>query len=182
MSATRLPLVEAYLDDLDRALAGIDPAERADVVASIREHVDESLGDEPTSQDVQEVLRRLGPVERIAREADLTAPAILSAPGAGHGSPSPGRAGPALLALAALSLALIPAVPVAAVALALAVGVAALVQARRANGRTGLLRAAAALAALTVLLTALGAASLLSVRTELPSTDAPVEVVSPGGG
>lgn len=184
MTLQRLPLVEAYLDDLDRALAGIDPAERADVVASIREHVDASLSEEPTPQDVQDVLRRLGPVERIAREADATGPALLgpASAAAPHRVGHPARSGPALLALAALSLALIPAMPAAAVALALAVGIAAVLGARRTDGPTGLLRAAAALAALTILLAGLAAATLLGARTELPSIEAPIEVVSPGGG
>ncbi|WP_066582778.1 HAAS signaling domain-containing protein [Cellulomonas timonensis] len=183
MTAPHLPLVEAYLEDLDRALAGIDPAERADVVASIREHVDESLGEAPTSEDVQDVLRRLGPVERIAREADVAGPALLSPTATvPHRVGHPARSGPALLVLAALSLALIPAMPVVAVALALAVGIAALLGARRTDGPTGLLRAAAALAALAILITGIAAATLLSARTELPSIEAPVEVVSPGGG
>jgi hypothetical protein len=37
------PLVEAYLADLDRALAGADPRERAETVAAVREHAAELL-------------------------------------------------------------------------------------------------------------------------------------------
>ena len=184
MPGQPLSLVEAYLDDLDRALAGIDPAERADVVASIREHVDASLGDRPTAADVREVLQRLGPVERIAREADVSTPALAASPvpGASPDDRWPRWSGAALLGLGALAIALIPTAPVAAVAVALAAGIAALIGVRRAPGPTGLLRAAAALCALAVLLTALAAATLLGVRTELPSIGTPVEVVSPGGG
>jgi len=185
MPGQPLSLVEAYLDDLDRALAGIDPAERADVVASIREHVDASLGDRPTAADVREVLQRLGPVERIAREADVGAALAASpdpSPGASPDDRWPRWSGAALLGLGALAIALIPTAPVAAVAVALAAGIAALIGVRRAPGPTGLLRAAAALCALAVLLTALAAATLLGVRTELPSIGTPVEVVSPGGG
>ncbi|MCC2309961.1 HAAS signaling domain-containing protein [Cellulomonas chengniuliangii] len=186
MPGQHLSLVESYLDDLDRALAGIDPAERADVVASIREHVDASLGDQPTAADVHEVLQRLGPVERIAREADAGAPALIAfpepTPGASPDDRWPRWSGPVLLGLGALAIALIPTAPVAAVALALAAGIAALIGVRRAPGPTSLLRAAVALCALAILLTALAAATLLNVRAELPSIDTPVEVVSPGGG
>lgn len=37
------PLVEAYLADLDRALASADPRELAETVAAVREHAAELL-------------------------------------------------------------------------------------------------------------------------------------------
>ncbi|MFI2362423.1 HAAS signaling domain-containing protein [Promicromonospora sp. NPDC019610] len=71
------PLVEAYLADLDCALAGADPRERAETVAAVREHAAELLarygGD---GQAARRVLDELGPVEHIA--AELT-PAPTSA-------------------------------------------------------------------------------------------------------
>lgn len=66
---TASPLVAAYLADLDRRLAGADPAERADIVDSIREHIDaavQELGHEPTPEDVHRILSDLGPVDDVA--------------------------------------------------------------------------------------------------------------------
>jgi len=76
------PLVRAYLDDLDRRLAGAAPGERADIVDAVREHVDIALADlgrEPTTADVQQVLADLGPVDSVV--AAWSAPASPSAAG-----------------------------------------------------------------------------------------------------
>ncbi|MFD2027895.1 HAAS signaling domain-containing protein [Promicromonospora aerolata] len=63
-------LVEAYLADLDRALAAADPRERAETVAAVREHAAESLAQHGTDDEsVRRVLDELGPVEAIAAEA-----------------------------------------------------------------------------------------------------------------
>ena len=62
------PLVAAYLADLDRRLSGADPAERADIVDSVREHIDVALDElehEPTGDDVQRILADLGPVDAV---------------------------------------------------------------------------------------------------------------------
>jgi hypothetical protein len=74
-------LIEVYLQDLERALAGSEAAERDDVVCSVREHIDLFLAGEPiTEERVRQVLDNLGPVERIAREtfADQGTDAALS--------------------------------------------------------------------------------------------------------
>jgi hypothetical protein len=64
------PLVEAYLADLDRALQGAEPRERAETVAAVREHTREALllhgSDDET---VRRVLHELGPVDSIAAVA-----------------------------------------------------------------------------------------------------------------
>lgn len=175
-------LLEAYLADLGRALAGIDPAEAADVLAGVREHVEASIGPDPTSQDLQDALTRLGPVERIAREAGAGAPALLTAEAT---APSPGwpRWAPvALLVLAALALALLPSLPLAALALALATAAVSLLGARRERTTRGLYRIAAALSILTVVAALVGTLTLLAVDTTvLPAIEGPVEVPSPGG-
>ena len=62
------PLVDNYLQDLNRALLGADPRERADTVAAIREHLDQALTDSSSSADVNQVLQDLGSVEMIAAE------------------------------------------------------------------------------------------------------------------
>jgi hypothetical protein len=75
------PLVEAYLADLDRALAGADPRERVETVAAVREHAAELLaryGDDDES--ARRVLDDLGPVETIAAEV-TPAPAPVATAG-----------------------------------------------------------------------------------------------------
>ncbi len=67
---TTHPLAAAYLEELDRLLAGIEPRERADVMLGVREHLDSALaasgGDE---QKVREALAELGPPQLVADEA-----------------------------------------------------------------------------------------------------------------
>lgn len=62
------PLIDNYLQDLDRALLGADPRERGDTVATIREHIEQALTDSSSSADVNQVLQDLGSVEMIAAE------------------------------------------------------------------------------------------------------------------
>lgn len=75
------PLVAAYLDGLDAALAGADPQERADVLASVREHLADALaGDEaPSAERVRTVLDELGSVEQIAAAASPGASPVAAA-------------------------------------------------------------------------------------------------------
>ena len=97
------PLVDNYLQDLDRALLGADPRERADTVAAIREHIDQALTDSSSSADVNRVLQELGSVEMIAAEVT---PAEVSSPAA-QGVPRDSRVSKAasiLLALGIVSL------------------------------------------------------------------------------
>ncbi|KQR12221.1 hypothetical protein ASF78_13810 [Cellulomonas sp. Leaf334] len=71
------PLVAAYLADLYRRLSGADPAERADIVDSVREHIDVALDElehEPTSDDVRRVLADLGTVDAVAAAWSPDAP------------------------------------------------------------------------------------------------------------
>lgn len=63
------PLVEAYLADLDRALAAADPRERAETLAAMREHAAELLARYGSDDEsARRVLDDLGPVETIAAE------------------------------------------------------------------------------------------------------------------
>lgn len=99
------PLVEAYLADLDRALAGTDPRERADTVAAVREHAVESLARHGRDDDgARRVLGELGPVEHIAAEATPAPVAIPAAPA--------GKVEPTDVVLAALAVLLWPLAPV----------------------------------------------------------------------
>jgi len=61
-------LLEAYVADLERRLAAADPAERADIVASVREHVEADLallGRPSTPADVEASLGTLGTVDTV---------------------------------------------------------------------------------------------------------------------
>lgn len=87
MTATTSPLVAAYLADLDRALAGADPADRLEIVDAVREHIDAAvaeLGASPTQAQIATVLRRLGTADDVAAAwavgADRPAP-----PSTAHG-------------------------------------------------------------------------------------------------
>ncbi len=100
------PLVQAYLADLDRALVGSDPREHQDTLDAVREHLEEALGEEPTSDDVRRVLAGLGSVDAIAAGTTpvVAPPAVTVLPAA----PAPGRADPgALVALVALVVAIL---------------------------------------------------------------------------
>ncbi len=69
MNGTTPPLVIAYLADLDRALAGADPADRLEIVDAVREHIDAAvaeLGASPTQAQIAAVLRRLGTADDVA--------------------------------------------------------------------------------------------------------------------
>lgn len=171
---TQDPLVRAYLADLDRALADVDPAERAEVLASVREHLEQSLGDgdhDPAAAAA--VLERLGPVERIAAEAR-----------SGAGRPDMG--GPAgkrrllsglLLGAAVFSLVTLLFLPFLDVPLAIAVVVVAIIGARRHRGAAGLYWAAAAVGALTFIVAAVVAAGLLAF-TSATVTHGPSQITT----
>lgn len=66
-------LIDAYVSDLRRLLRGADPAEASEIEQSITEHIAEALSqiESPSAADVQAVLGRLGPVERIVADADV---------------------------------------------------------------------------------------------------------------
>ncbi|MFD7311001.1 HAAS signaling domain-containing protein [Promicromonospora sp. NPDC059942] len=78
------PIVDAYLADLDRALASADPRERAETVAAVREHAVESLARHGWDDaSARRVLDELGPVDVIAAE-------VTPAPAPAAPAPAPG--------------------------------------------------------------------------------------------
>lgn len=82
--------ITTYLDDLGRMLAHLDPAERADVLGGVREHVDASLaelGHAPSDQEVAAVLASLGAPEDVARVASGS-PRVLPPDGGAAPRPS----------------------------------------------------------------------------------------------
>lgn len=74
---TTHPLVAAYLEELERLLAGIDPGDRAEVMSGVREHLDSALGAHGPvgDDDVREALLELGPPQAVADEAYAGRPA-----------------------------------------------------------------------------------------------------------
>lgn len=65
---TDLPLVNRYLTQLDAALASLAPAERAEVVAEIRQHIVDATD---AGKPIDEVLQSLGSVDALARAYQL---------------------------------------------------------------------------------------------------------------
>lgn len=69
------PLVGAYLRDLEMLLHGIEPGERAEVLAGVDEHLEVSLGPEASDDDVRRALAELGSPQSVADEAYAGRPA-----------------------------------------------------------------------------------------------------------
>jgi hypothetical protein len=81
MNATRPRLVEDYLKELDRSLAGLPSAPRKEIVADIEQHIDQQLaelGPAPGDSQVRDLLSRVGDPDELAAEArdrfDVPAP------------------------------------------------------------------------------------------------------------
>ncbi|GAA2019972.1 hypothetical protein JL107_17590 [Nakamurella flavida] len=166
------PLIAAYLADLDRALAGTDPIERADIVAGVREDLTERLsgGRDPSPDEIRAALGVLGPVDRIAAAA-TPAPPLTPAPSPA-GNPT---AGPLLLAGALLGVVLLPTL-FPSVAVCLVVLVAALVVRHRRTARhRSLVTAATVVAGLGLLAGAFVLLFLVQASSGPVTTD-PVQV------
>ncbi len=95
---TTSPLVSAYLADLDRALAGVDPGDRAEIVDAVREHIDAALaelGAAPSQAEIAGVLRRLGSADTVAsawaagERTTSPAAAASAAPALPYGAATP---------------------------------------------------------------------------------------------
>lgn len=68
--------VATYLDDLARMLADLEPGDRDEVLAGIREHLDATLAEHPEDPAaVDAALLRLGAAEQVAAEAQARLPA-----------------------------------------------------------------------------------------------------------
>lgn len=63
------PLVSAYLRDLELLLHGVEPGERAEVLAGVHEHLDVSLDPGASDEDVRRSLAELGSPQSVADEA-----------------------------------------------------------------------------------------------------------------
>ncbi|GHE90265.1 hypothetical protein GCM10018785_66460 [Streptomyces longispororuber] len=82
MKAPDHALVLAYLTDVERAAAPLDPARRGELLADLREHIEVSLADADTRDEaaVRAVLAQLGEPAAIAAAALAEAPAVPPAP------------------------------------------------------------------------------------------------------
>ena len=63
-----LPLVTRYLTAFDAELSALAPAERAEVVAEIRQHIADAT---TAGKPIDDILQSLGPVEAVARAYQL---------------------------------------------------------------------------------------------------------------
>lgn len=144
--------VGRYLDDLARMLHDVDPVERADVLGSVREYVDDSvreLAHPATEDDYGEILTRLGRPEQVVADVvdgGLVTPATARpTPAAAAGAPTaPGpaarsRLGEVALGLGvgALVLCLVPLVGAGLAIGAIVVGVLALRSGTASRGLAG---------------------------------------------
>lgn len=179
-------LVDRYLDDLARMLTALPPAERADALGSVREHVDDALGDlgrPATDDDVTAILGRLG------TPADVASALLADTPGTAAYAPAPVTppVAPAPLpgdgdAALALGLAIFA---VVVPFIGLPAAIAAIVLARRAR-RAGTRRDGIRVAGLVLGLVALvgqlliiaGLVGTLTLRTEVGSTEGPTPVAN----
>ncbi|MEE6296314.1 HAAS signaling domain-containing protein [Georgenia wangjunii] len=89
--------VASYLDDVARMLATLEPDDRAEVLAGLREHIEAALAARPRPSgqaDVDRVLTELGPPDAVAAAAlrDLGHPAPVVT---GHGLPTLATPAPA---------------------------------------------------------------------------------------
>ncbi len=72
------PLADHYLGELGRLLQGIEPADRAEVLEGVREHIHASLeGTAGADADVQAALDELGPPQVVAEEAYAGRPQVV---------------------------------------------------------------------------------------------------------
>ena len=72
MNATRPRLVDDYLRELDRSLAGLPRAQRKEIVSEIEEHIDDQLaelGSTPTDTETRNLLDRVGEPHLLALDA-----------------------------------------------------------------------------------------------------------------
>lgn len=63
------PLAASYLAELERLLAGIDPAERHETLAGVREHIEAATGGDHSDDAVRAALAELGSPQAVADEA-----------------------------------------------------------------------------------------------------------------
>ncbi len=175
------PLVDYYLRDLDLALAGKDPGERADTLAAIREHLEQAVTDSSSGTDVERVLAELGTVESIAADVTPAAPHAnaFEAPAALATSSGPATM---LVVLGAIAVLMAPLIFVS-IPLALVTLIWSIVLLRKQAAGTaprsgvGRLWTALGLAVVAMLLAVLVLAGMVAFKTVSNTNSGTVEVV-----
>ena len=183
--------IDRYLDDLARMLTALPPAERADALGSVREHLDDAIADlgrPATPEDVTAILTRLGSPATVAAAllddappgpapADAPLPADAAPQPAPVAAPLPGDSDATVALVLSILALLIPFIGIIA-------AVAAIVLARRSRRRgtrregirtTGLTLGIVALAGQLMIIA--GLVSLLAARTTYSETDGSRTVV-----
>lgn len=82
-------LVEDYLDELEKELAGLAPRERRELVEDLTEHIRSERAELETDSEagVRQILDRLGSPATVAAAARAESPGSVAAPG-GRSRPS----------------------------------------------------------------------------------------------
>ena len=78
-------LITDYLDDLARMLVDLDPSDRDEILAGVRDHfVAAGEGSDGSPRVISEAIRRLGPPESVAaaaRTESAPSPTTIGRPG-----------------------------------------------------------------------------------------------------
>lgn len=107
-SALSHPLVSAYLRDLELLLRGVEPGERAEVLAGVHEHLDASMAPGASDDQVRRSLAELVSPQSVADEAYAGRPAPASAaPPQSRPNPWPAQIANVINGLSLLLLALL---------------------------------------------------------------------------
>jgi len=165
------PLVQAYMTDLNHAMLGADPRERADVFDGVREYLREALADDAALESVRvrQALAGLGSVESIAAQATTVSPHRTV------GSDATSLVA-LLVAIAAAALVFIPFV---SIPLAIAALVTSAIHLRRPGANRRMSWAALWVAVASLLITIIAGASLLMVSFDnAPNTPSPATTLS----
>lgn len=174
-------VLDAYVADLERRLASADPGERADIVASVREHVEADLaglGRPATSADVEASLTTLGSVDTVVAAwapDGAAAPAVVPAwlpPPAPAVPPAPlsSRARVLLAVAAVAGIALAVVFPPALLLLPLVLLMVGIIGARRHPGHRTPWVVTAVLGGVLIPLTLVIGPLLFVITTSSPST------------
>lgn len=107
--ATLHPLVRAWLDRFEALTSQLSPERAPELRADIMEHLSAALGDNPSAERVQEVLRELGDPEDIVLEA--AADQAPGDPGVRASAPAPPQPAQVTVWREVTALALLAAAP-----------------------------------------------------------------------
>lgn len=159
-TSVRDAMVREYLVDLEVALAGADPIERAETLRSIREQLEESLAADASPEQVDQAIAALGPASAIAAESTPGyQPSVVQV----VSNPTDWSA-VLILAGGVASLFLIPLIPLALI-LAVVILVAGIMKLRSKQGNRAMIKGGIAAACLTLVMTVIMLLGVVSFMT-----------------